>query len=88
MEKVERYDIPDSIILSFDQTPSKYVPVLSTTLAKRNSKQVCLEESDDKRSITATFAITMDGKFLGMQLIYGGKTNQSLPRSQFTKIFR
>ena len=25
VEKVERYDIPDSLILSFNQTPSKYV---------------------------------------------------------------
>ena len=85
--KNERYDIPDSIILSFDQTPSKYVPVASTILAKQNSKQVCLEGFDDKRSITATFTITMDRKFLGMQLIYGSKTNQSLPRSQFAKDF-
>ena len=87
VEKVERYDIPDSLILNFDQTPSKYVPVASTTLAKRNSKQVCIKGSDDKRSITATFTITMDGKFLGLQLIYGGKTNQSLPRYQFPTDF-
>ena len=33
-DKVERYNIPDSLILNFDQTPSKYVPVASTTLAK------------------------------------------------------
>ena len=87
VEKVERYDIPDLIILNFDQAPSKYVPVASTTWAKQNSKQVCLEGSDNKRSITATFTITMDGKFLGMQLIHGGKTNQSLPRSRFAKDF-
>ena len=31
VEKVERYDIPDLIILNFDQAPSKYVPVASTT---------------------------------------------------------
>ena len=74
VEKVERYDIPDSLILNFDQTPSKYVPAASTTLAKQNSKQVCIKGSDDKRSITSTFTITMDGKFLGLQLIYGGKT--------------
>ena len=87
VEKVEHYDLPDSLILNFDQTPSKYVPVASTTLAKRNSKQVCIKESDDKRLIIATFTITMDGKFLGLQLIYGGETNQSLPRYQFPKDF-
>ena len=29
----------------------------------------------------------MGGKFLGLQLIYGDKTNQSLPRYQFPKDF-
>ena len=33
----------------------------------------------DKCMITATFAITLNGTFLPMQLIYGGKTKQSLP---------
>ena len=37
--KNERCDIPDLIILSFDQTPSKYVPVASTILAKQNSSK-------------------------------------------------
>ena len=60
VEKVECYDIPNSLILNFDQTPSKYVPVASTTLVKRNSKQVCIKGSDDKRSKTATFNITME----------------------------
>ena len=87
VEKVERYDIPDSLILNFDQTLSKYVPVASTTLAKRNSKQVCIKGSDDKRSVTANFTITIDGKFLRLQLIYGGKTNQSLPGINFPNIF-
>ena len=32
----------------------------------------------DKRSITATFSTTLDNKFLLMQLIYQGKTGQSL----------
>ena len=79
VEKVERYDIPDSLILNFNQTPSKYVPVASKTLAKRNSKQVCIKGSDDKRLITTTFNITMDGKFLGLQL--------SLLRYEFQKDF-
>ena len=87
VEKVEKYNIPDSLIVNLDQTPSKYVPVASTTLAKRNSKQVSIKGSDDKRSMTATFTITMDGKFVEMQLIYGGKTNQSLLRYQFPKNF-
>ena len=85
VERFEASQIPDSLVLNFDQTPSKYVPVSTTTLGKRNSKQVSIKRSDDKRSITATLASILDGKFLGMQLIYGGKTNQSLPFYQFPK---
>ena len=36
----EKYNIPYSLIVNFDQTPSKYIPVASTMIAKRNSKQV------------------------------------------------
>ena len=87
VERVEVNQIPNSLVLNFDETPSKYVSVSTTTLAKQNSKQVLIKGSDDKRSITATFTITLGGKFLGMQLIYGGKTNQSLPHYQFPKEF-
>ena len=69
IEKVEKHNIPESLTLNFNQTPSKYVPVSATTLAKRNSKQVQIKGSDDKRAITANFTIMLDGKFLGMQLI-------------------
>ena len=75
------------MILNFDQTPCKYVPVPTTNLVEPNSKQVAIKGIDDKRAITTTFTITLDGNFLAMQLIYGGKTNQSLPRYQFPKEF-
>ena len=34
----------------------------------------------DKRSMTATFTLTLNGKFLPIQLIYGVKVNESLPK--------
>ena len=37
----------------------------------------------DKRIIAATFYITLDNKFLPMQLIYQGKTGLSLPNVEF-----
>ena len=80
---VERYEIPDSLIMNMDQTHLKYVPGMNHTMAKRNSKSVAIAASTDKRSITGTFVITLDGRFLAMQLIYGGKTQQSFPRFIF-----
>ena len=69
MSKVDKYNIPDSLIIKIDQTPTRYVPVNRSTLAKKNSKAVATKGSSDKRSIAATFSITFSGKFLAMQLI-------------------
>ena len=73
--------------MNMDQTPLKYVPAINLTMAKRNSKSVAIAGSTDKRSITGAFVITLDGRFLPMQLIYGGKTQQSLPRFNFPDRF-
>ena len=87
VSKVDKYNIPDSLIINIDQPPTKYVPVSESTLAKKNSKAVAIKGSSDKRSITATFSITFSGKFLPMQVIYGGKTTKSLPRFKFPNDF-
>ena len=42
---------------------------------------------NDEQSITATFSITLDNKFLPMQLIYKGKTNESLLEVTFPEEF-
>ena len=85
--KVEKYSIPHSLIINLDQAPTKYVPVGRTTLAKKNTKTVPIKGSSDKRAITATFAISLQGDFLPMQLIYGGNTRKCLPRFKFPEKF-
>ena len=87
VKKNEDNDIPPSLVLSLDQTPSKYTPVLNKTMALKGSKTVPIKGSTEKRMITATFTITLDGHFLPVQLIYGGKTSKSLPRVNFPKSF-
>ena len=84
---VEEHKIPKSLIINLDQTPSKYVPVGNSTLAKKGASCVVIAGSADKRCITATFSVTLSGEFLPMQLIYGGKTTQSIPRFAFPKGF-
>ena len=80
---VEKYEIPHSSTKNLDQTPLKYIHAMNHTMAKENSKSGSIAESSDKRSITGTFTITLNGHFLPMQLIYAGKTKQSLPRFKF-----
>ena len=60
---------------------------MNHTMAKKNSSSVSIISSSDKRSITGTFIVTLDGQFLPMQLIYGGKTVKSLPNFEFLESF-
>ena len=60
---------------------------LSADLGKKNSTVVAIKGSSYKRNITTTFSITFSGKFLPLQLIYGGKTIKSLPRFKFSNDF-
>ena len=67
VKKIEKYDIPHDLVLNTDQTPLKYVPVGRSTLASKNLKNVPLTGAADKRAVTATFAQTLDDRFLPMQ---------------------
>ena len=79
----EENKTPKNLIMNLDQTPLKYVPVSHHTMAKKGVKSVSIAGSSDKRCITATFVITLEGDFLPLQLIYSDKTKQSLARYKF-----
>ena len=49
-------------------------------MAARNSSSVQIKGLTDKRNITLTFVISLNGDFLPMQLIYQGETKASQPR--------
>ena len=74
---IEKYQIPKSMVLNLDQTPLKYAPCIWHTLEKRNAKHVAIAGTSYKKAITGTFVITLEGKCLPFQLIYGGKTSES-----------
>ena len=84
---VERYSIPPTLIINIDQTSLKYAPVSSRTMATNNSKHFHLAGFSYKQAITVTFGITLSNKFQLMQLIYGGKSAQSLPKFKFPESF-
>ena len=65
-------EIPSSLILNWDHTGLKYVPVSSWTMAKEGAKKVSVAGKDDKRQIAGVFTVTFDGQFLPPQLIYQG----------------
>ena len=46
---------------------------------KEGSKRVVVAGIDDKRQITATFAASLSGHFLPVQLVYEGKMTKCHP---------
>ena len=80
---ISSHDIPNFLALNIDQTPlsGKY------TFNLKASQNVPIKGVDDKRQITATFAVSSTGNFLPIQLIYTGKTRRSLPKYEFPASF-
>ena len=74
----EWHQIPDDLIINFDQTPVSYV-CSRITLHSKSGKNVPLVGKGKSKQITGTFSCTKSGIFLPMQLIYQGKTNRCHP---------
>ena len=51
VQKIENNEIPASLVINLDQTPSKFVPGCNKTLAEKGSKTVSIAGSTDKRMI-------------------------------------
>ena len=66
---VEKHKTSGSLVISSDQTPSKYVQVGSFTVAPKGAKKVGIAGIAKKRNITLTLTVTMDGKALPFQTI-------------------
>ena len=60
-------NIPDEMIVNWDQTAIKYIPLSNWTMAKEGSKHVEVVGIGDKCQITATFAASLSGNFLLVQ---------------------
>ena len=71
--------IPKEMIINWDQTAVKYVPVSDWTKEVKGAKRVHIAGTDDKRQLTATLTVTASGEMLPAQMIYGGKTPACLP---------
>ena len=52
----EMEEIPEDLIVNWDQTSIHYVPVLNWTMQQEGFKRVEIAGLDDKRQITAVFA--------------------------------
>ena len=73
-------DVPADLVINWDHTGLKYVPVSNWTIEHKGAKRVEITGSNDKRQIAALFSCTLSGKFLPPQMIYAGKTPACLPK--------
>ena len=71
------------MVLNWDQTTIKYIPLSEWTMAQKESKKVEVLGIDGKCQITAMFAAPLSGNFLPIQLIYEGKTSRCNPAVDF-----
>ena len=60
---VTKHKLPDELVLNWDQTSLQLVPAGNWTLEEQGTIRVEITRLNDKRMITATFAITLSGKF-------------------------
>ena len=79
---VKTYDIPDDLIINFDQTNVMIVPVGHYTLDKVGSKQVSIFGLEDKRQVTMVLACTLSGNFLPPTNNLSGKNGLVPPEIQ------
>ena len=82
-DRVDEHDIPKDLIINFDQTGLKIVPVSNWTLATEGSKQVPIVDLEDTRDITTVLASTASGQLLPPQLFYAGKTTKCHTKFDF-----
>ncbi len=72
--EVQSNSIPLALVLNWDQTGSKLVPVSECTLEKEGTKQIPVVGKDDKREITVLITVAATGDMLPPQVIYKGET--------------
>ena len=76
-------EIPEELILNWDQTGIKIVPCSTWTMDVQGSKRVEAVGVNDKHLITAVFRGSLAGDFLPIQVIYQGTTDRCHPHYQF-----
>ena len=81
--RVRKFDIPDELIINWDQTGVDVVPASNWTMHPKGEKQVPIKGTDDKRQYTILLACTLNGDFLPPQVLYQGKTEQCHPNVAF-----
>lgn len=87
VDLIETRNIPVLLVLNQDQSLLKYVPCVTTTLTQKLSTAVSINGVSDKRMITGTFTVSLNGQGLPMQLTCTEKTDKVSQKWIFRKNF-
>ena len=85
---VYKHDISVDLVINLYQTLLSCVSPGKYTFNFKGAKNVHIKGVDNKRQITATFAISATDEFLPVQLIYPSKTKRCLPNFKFHRTFQ
>ncbi len=77
---VKEHDIPDELIVNFDQTGVSIIPVDDWTMEQEGSSDVPITGLDDKRMITVLLCYSLKLDMLPPQVIYHGTTPKCHPK--------
>ena len=72
-------EIPDELVITWDQTSLPLVPTGEWTMHRAGEKVIPIVNSDDKHQITAILAASMSSEYLAPRLIFKGKTEHCHP---------
>ena len=67
------------LVVNWDQNDIHFIPNCGRDRAEKNSKEVVMIGGEANRQITGVFPDSVSGELLPPQLIFQGKTQQSLP---------
>ena len=81
------HKIPSQLVIHWDQTPIDVAPSINWSMAEEGSQRVGVAALNDKRQVTSTLAVTLDGQFLPFQVLYQGKTDRCHPIYTFPDEF-
>ena len=82
-----KHNIPSEPITNLDQTPLSYISTGKYTFNIKGAKNFPVKGIDGKRQIGATFAVSIVGCFLPIQLVYTGSAIRCLTNFDFPRDF-
>ena len=80
-ERVDAHNIPDALIINWDETSLPVMPTDDFTMEVRGTRTVKISGQDDKRNVTGVVGSARDGAVLPGQVLYAGKTVRCHPPS-------